>query len=411
MTEFDNNLVIYNAKNSLTALNFLRYITSVCGCKNLIHTETNPQARAQFGASIGNWWNQLSSGNAYVAGQTTATVASLFLGADDISVAVGKAGKAESLLGKAGMFTKSIAVSSAENAKNLLTLPGRTLDNLGNSREALSQGNNGLRYAFASAGDGRSVLSMAGRDADVLPKNEVQMNFIKEMSQQNKVEMGATESSTSDLSKGNANDFVEGGSNPEISRIDYLRNKFGKMTSEELNSEINKPGLRRIIGNESPSDVAQSWQGGDPYFGVDTYRDIKLKPGKVIYAGEPNPTGYLTTKSGIDRVGNDATKIFEGLQVKPFYKEGMDNAIYRNTMMAYEPTVELDGVFGIAKANPQFGTGKLPQIFIDNFNELVHNGYLKKLPEKAIELQNFKMSYEDYEQIVERIIELGGKGY
>ncbi|MFT5875609.1 MAG: hypothetical protein ACI8WT_004603 [Clostridium sp.] len=122
-----------------------------------------------------------------------------------------------------------------------------------------------------------------------------------------------------------------------ISKIGYLRNKFGIMTSEELHSEIK--------------------------------------------------------------------------QVKPFYKAGMDNALYRNKMMAYDPTIELNGAFGITNANPQFGVGKLPQIFIENFNELVHNGYLKKIPEKAIELQNFKMPYEDYENILDRIIELCGKGY
>ncbi|GAA0086262.1 hypothetical protein UT300007_27010 [Clostridium sp. CTA-7] len=140
-------------------------------------------------------------------------------------------------------------------------------------------------------------------------------------------------------------------------------------------------------------------------------RQFWFKTGKLIYAGKPNPTGYLTTKSGIDRVGNDATKIFEGLQVKPFYKEGMDSAIYRKTMMAYEPTTELDAAFGIAKSNPQFGNGKLPQIYIDNFKELVHNGYLRKVPQKAIELHNYQMPYEEYEKIIDKIIELGGKGY
>ncbi|GAB2025977.1 hypothetical protein OfM1_20500 [Lactovum odontotermitis] len=28
---------------------------------------TNGEARAQFGAGVGNWWNQLSGGNAFVA--------------------------------------------------------------------------------------------------------------------------------------------------------------------------------------------------------------------------------------------------------------------------------------------------------------------------------------------------------
>ncbi|MBU3102437.1 MULTISPECIES: hypothetical protein [Clostridium] len=197
----------------------------------------------------------------------------------------------------------------------------------------------------------------------------------------------------------------------DVSRIDYLREKYGKLSPAKLHSEINRKELRRIVGNENPSKVAQSWQGGDPYFGVDIYRDIKLKPGKIIYAGVPRPTGYLTTKLGIDRVGNDATKVFKGLQVKPFYKDVMDMAEYRNSMMAYEPTIDVNWAFGITKANPQFGDGKLPQIFIQNFNELVDNGYFKKIPEKAIKLQNYKMPLDDYDKIIEKIIEMGGKEY
>ena len=49
---------------------------------------TNAQARAQFGSAVGNWWQQLSGGNAFVAGQTTAVVASLFVGGGEIKSAV-----------------------------------------------------------------------------------------------------------------------------------------------------------------------------------------------------------------------------------------------------------------------------------------------------------------------------------
>ncbi|URZ02830.1 HNH endonuclease [Clostridium felsineum] len=54
------------------------------------------------------------------------------------------ASKAESLLGKAGTFSKSVAISSAENAKGLITLPGRAIDNLGSKvadlRTVISKG-------------------------------------------------------------------------------------------------------------------------------------------------------------------------------------------------------------------------------------------------------------------------------
>ena len=85
--------------------------------KQFILCVTNPQARAQFEAGVGNWWNQIRSGDAYAIGQTTAMVASLFVNPEDIGAAASKASKAESLLGKAGTFSKSIAVSSVEKCE------------------------------------------------------------------------------------------------------------------------------------------------------------------------------------------------------------------------------------------------------------------------------------------------------
>lgn len=97
-----------------------------------VHTlATNSQARAQFEAGAGNWWKQVRSGNAYVIGQTTATVASLFVGGEDIGVAVSKASKVDSLLGKIGTFSKSVAVSSVENVKSLLPKVTDALSDVG----------------------------------------------------------------------------------------------------------------------------------------------------------------------------------------------------------------------------------------------------------------------------------------
>nr|WP_241393209.1 hypothetical protein [Clostridium acetobutylicum] len=91
---------------------------------------TNPEARAQLMAQMGNWWNQIRSGNAYVMGQTAAVAASVLVAPEDIGATASDAGKAESLLGKVGTFSKSIAISSAENAKSVINLPGRALDDV-----------------------------------------------------------------------------------------------------------------------------------------------------------------------------------------------------------------------------------------------------------------------------------------
>ncbi|WP_432706053.1 hypothetical protein [Clostridium felsineum] len=95
-----------------------KYQLDVYDIGDTVHTLwTNPQAQAQFKAGIGNYWNRLSSGDAYTIGQTTGTVLSFIVNPGDIGAAASKASKAESLMGKIGTFSKSMAISSAENAK------------------------------------------------------------------------------------------------------------------------------------------------------------------------------------------------------------------------------------------------------------------------------------------------------
>lgn len=130
-------------------------------------------------------------------------------------------------------------------------------------------------------------------------------------------------------------------------------------------------GFKGAGGAKNPSEIAKSWQGSGKYPGVDKYKDITLKEGKVIYRGEPNGTEYFTTKSAIERSGSDATKIFEGLQVEKNPIHG-----YRGNMQGYKVTTDIDAAFGITKANPQFGKGGLPQVYVPNVDELIEKGIL-----------------------------------
>ncbi|WP_353949241.1 hypothetical protein ABNN70_06910 [Sporolactobacillus sp. Y61] len=41
-------------------------------------------------------------------------------------------------------------------------------------------------------------------------------------------------------------------------RLDYLHNKFGAMSASELHAEINRPQLRRMLEDYSPSDYARN---------------------------------------------------------------------------------------------------------------------------------------------------------
>ncbi|WP_257676453.1 hypothetical protein [Clostridium felsineum] len=100
---------------------------------------TNHEARAQVGTSIGNWWNQVRSGNTYAIGQTTAVAASVLVDQDDVGAAASKASKAESLMGKIGTFSKSVAISSARNAKSVLTKVKGTVSDLGTASAALAK--------------------------------------------------------------------------------------------------------------------------------------------------------------------------------------------------------------------------------------------------------------------------------
>ncbi|WP_226668912.1 ribonuclease YeeF family protein [Metabacillus litoralis] len=188
-----------------------------------------------------------------------------------------------------------------------------------------------------------------------------------------------------------------------VNRSEYLHGKFGKLSKEELHNRINNSNLRRMLKDYSPSDVAQNWQGSSPYFGVDEYVDKLYTKGTILYAGEPFPSGYFSTKEAIMGSGKDATKLFKGVQVKPFYQKGMSNAIYRDTMGAYQLNIDLIGANGLAKANPQFGEGGLEQIFMADFNELIHNKFITRIKDGEIKLSNNTISIEEYKEIEQKI--------
>ncbi|AAK79614.1 NAD+--asparagine ADP-ribosyltransferase [Clostridium acetobutylicum] len=104
----------------------------------------------------------------YVIRQTTGVALSVLVAPGDIGAAAGKASKAESLLGKVGTFSKSIAVSSVENAKSIATLPWRTVDNLGSKvadlRTVFSEGKGAIgdltkSVVVSSAKNVKSVLT------------------------------------------------------------------------------------------------------------------------------------------------------------------------------------------------------------------------------------------------------------
>lgn len=114
----------------------------------------------------------------------------------------------------------------------------------------------------------------------------------------------------------------------------------------------------------SPSKLAKGFQGSDRFPGVDHFRDITLRKGTTIFAGEPGLSGFFTTQSAIRRTDFDATALFEGLQVPP--RQGL----FRPGVTAFEVLEDTPAAFWITRANSQFGSGGWPQIFVPDFERV-----------------------------------------
>lgn len=114
----------------------------------------------------------------------------------------------------------------------------------------------------------------------------------------------------------------------------------------------------------SPTAFARSQQGTFPYTGVDRFRDITLKKGTIIYGGEPGQSAFYTTGSAFRRVGDSATDLWRGLQVKPHKARG-----YRSDITAYEVIDDVPAAFGRALNNSQISPGGLPQIVVPNYQQ------------------------------------------
>lgn len=139
--------------------------------------------------------------------------------------------------------------------------------------------------------------------------------------------------------------------------------------------ELKTSGARRplfsflaefVATNRTPSQFARGLQGSGSYPGVDTFKDITLKKGTVIYGGAPGQSNFYTTASALERSGGSSSSLFQGLQVSPHPSFG-----YRPGVTAYEVMDDLPAAFGRTLANPQHGAGGLPQIVIENYDSVL----------------------------------------
>jgi RHS repeat-associated protein len=125
-------------------------------------------------------------------------------------------------------------------------------------------------------------------------------------------------------------------------------------------------GIVRKAGTElvtrTPSAYARSLQGTDRFPGIDTFKDITLKKGTVIYGGIPGQSAFYTTVSAMRRSGHSASTLANGLQTGAHPTRGL-----RTRFAAYEVMDDTAAAFGLALANTKRGAGWYPQIVVPSF--------------------------------------------
>ena len=115
----------------------------------------------------------------------------------------------------------------------------------------------------------------------------------------------------------------------------------------------------------NPAKLARESQGKGTYSGVDNWRNINLRDGKYVVGGLPGQSNYYSTLSGLNRSGLSKNNLFQGLQVSKHPQFG-----YRGQVGIYRVNGNTPAAFGTTYANPQFGSGGLPQIFIPDYSGL-----------------------------------------
>jgi YD repeat-containing protein len=118
-----------------------------------------------------------------------------------------------------------------------------------------------------------------------------------------------------------------------------------------------------------PAEQAMAWQGQGLYPGVDRYRNVTLQPGIYVVGASPGQGNYYTTMSGLVRTGGDVIKYYQGVQVAPNLTNPARDVV-RDGLMIYRVEELTPAAFGITSANPQYGQGRLPQIFISDYSRL-----------------------------------------
>ena len=112
--------------------------------------------------------------------------------------------------------------------------------------------------------------------------------------------------------------------------------------------------------------ILLQWQGSGAYPGVDDWTTVTIKKGTKVWGGAPGQSNFYTTDEVMKLVGNDATKLNQGLQIgKGTYPQ------FRPGMTQYEVTQDITVGYSKALANPQYGSGGFGQYFINGYETVL----------------------------------------
>ena len=109
--------------------------------------------------------------------------------------------------------------------------------------------------------------------------------------------------------------------------------------------------------------LARSAQGTKEYPGIDDWTSMVIPKGTKIWGGTPGQSNFYTNEKTMQIAGNDATKIFEGLQVDKSKKTNL----YREYMTEYEVTEDTVVGYSKALANSNYGPGGFEQYYVKDY--------------------------------------------
>jgi RHS repeat-associated protein len=146
---------------------------------------------------------------------------------------------------------------------------------------------------------------------------------------------------------------------------------IGLRGGQNLNSFNRSPtyvvdplGLADGSPHPTPAEQAAAWQGSADYPGVDEWTNTTIPEGTELVMGEPGPAGFMTTRAAVEGVGADQNAVFDGLQVKPHREHG-----HRPQMGTYVFTEDTPAATANTTANPQHGSGGLPQYYVPGWED------------------------------------------